>query len=171
MSEQIITQPEALKLFFDEDIYLISNEVTTTMQVPSVTSAPVSKDYEYLGKNERQILILVNDPVNPVSTLEGRELLGKIVKAIQLNAKDFAVVNYASYPGDTFADFLNYFRPQLVLAFGVSPDALQLGPQAENTLERQADVYTIFSKELNTLHSDLGAKKALWASLKQLQLK
>lgn len=171
MPEQIITQPEALKLFFNEDIYLVSNEVVATVQAPLVKDAPRTKDYEYLGKNERHILILVNDPANPVSTSEGRELLGKIVKAVQLSAKDFAVVNFANYHGDTFDDFSNYFQPQLVLAFGVSSEALHLSPQAENMLGRQKDISTIFAKELNALHNDLESKKALWGSLKQLQLK
>lgn len=79
------------------------------VQEPNMVSKP-KLDFKYLGKNQRNILILVNDSENEVSTEQGRELLRKLVNAIALTAKDFALVNYANYNTATHADF-NDFLP------------------------------------------------------------
>lgn len=178
MAEQITQNPEALKLFFNEDIYLISSEMlpetapadSLAMALPPEGPVSQKRTYEYLGKNAKNILILVNDSRYPVSTEEGRELLWKIVKAINLTAKDFAVVNYAACPGSTFDELASFFKPQLLLCFGLGPEALGLIAQEQHVLSQQKSVNTIFSLDLHELNGTLAAKKVLWGSLKQLQI-
>lgn len=192
MAEQLTTNTEALKLFFSDDIYLLANENITgkeevnepekkePVEMPAaVVAEPVTPpevteirtvEFSYLGKNARNILILVCDPQNQVSTEEGRELLRKIVKAIDLSATDFALVNCAAYQGVSFAEFQTYFKPRLLLSFGVLPEQIGLAGQQQHSLMRQGDIDLIFSSELHALSEDMNGKKALWASLKQLNV-
>jgi hypothetical protein len=192
MAEQLTSNNEALRLFFTDDVYLIANEeikVSETAPVDSLPTPPQSikdeavsvpaeaqpvkkqkRDFNHLGKNAKNILILVSDPVNQVSTEEGRELLRKIVKAIDLSAADFALVNCSAYADAGFEELQSYFKPRLLLSFGVLPETLGLAAQPQNSVVRHEDITLVFSSELQALSEDMSGKKALWGSLKQLNI-
>ena len=231
MSDQLTNNPEALRLFFTEEIYLVdapqhragsvservhdkvvgdisehghvSGEVSEDVQdyvpgdvhravpvingndgaVPDLSnveqdslpaipdaSAPAAQPFSYVGANERNILILVNDDRFPVSTQEGRELLGNILKAIGLNRNDCALVNYITCNGASFQQLNDFFKPQYVFAFGVTPEQLDIAGAGYNRIVQQGASKLIFSSNLDTLSGDATTKKLLWGSLKQIKL-
>jgi len=137
------------------------NVVNTT-----ILEEPVQpKSFKFLGGNKKSVLILVNDNVNDVSTEQGRELLRKIVKAIDLSTPDFALLNYASYLDVGFIELHNFFKPQLMLAFGVGTNHLKLNLIWQNEIIVHEDTRMIFAPNLHDLDADLTAKKNLWANL------
>lgn len=222
MGDQITTSAEALRLFFTEDIYLVSNDEQVSqlpqnevgvVAVPAIKSVapaedktitvpaielPVSKEtvvpeivktapaaikaeqpvtqdpapvvFKYLGKNQKNVLILVNDLQNEVSTERGRELLRNLVKAIQLTANDFALLNYASCAETQFGALEKFFSSKLVMAFGVTPSQLGLADLSKNSLHIQGGIQLVFSGNLDELAEDQQGKKTLWGSLKQLSI-
>ncbi|KQB99756.1 hypothetical protein [Pedobacter sp. Hv1] len=125
--------------------------------------------FEFLGKNQKGILILVHDQENKVSTTVGTELLRKLVKAIELTNNDFALVNYAHYPTATFEDLKGFFNCQLVLSFGVTTTQLKLNEQALHQIVKLDETRFVFTKNLHDLDSDQLSKKTLWGSLQQLK--
>lgn len=151
-------------------------------EVPAVLNTPVealpvlpvpeskSHEFKYVGKNQKCVLILVNDAENPVSTERGRALLRNIVKAIQLSASDFALVNYSGYKSAKFSDLSAFFTCRLVLAFGVAPTELGLMEYPQNKLVVEEHVQMVFSADLDVLAADQNGKKTLWGSLKQLSI-
>lgn len=141
--------------------------VQPTLQSESV--AEPAFDFKYLGKNQKQILILVNDSANEVSTEQGRELLRKLVKAIELTANDFALVNYANYGGAKFKHLKAFFNCSLVLSFGVGAKQLDLPEQALHQLSLLENTQFVFTNNLHDLDSDQQSKKVLWGSLQQLK--
>lgn len=192
MAEQLTSNNEALRLFFTDDVYLIANEEIKVSETAPVESLPTptqhikeevvsvpadvqpvkkqKRDFNHLGKNAKNILILVSDPVNQVSTEEGRELLRKIVKAIDLSAADFALVNCSAYADADFEELQSYFKPRLLLSFGVLPETLGLAVQPQNSVVKHESITLVFSSELQALSEDMSGKKALWGSLKQLNI-
>ena len=164
MAEQLTSNTEALRLFFTEDIYLIPNEVAA----PLVEVVPVNFIFE--GENTRNVLILVNDANFPLSTVPGTALLWKILTAIKLTNKECAVFNYANHPEISFAELAAFFKPQLLLSFGVAPENLGLSAQQAEVLGQQNGVKTIFSTTLDVVEVNINIKKALWKSLQQLTL-
>lgn len=168
MANQLTSNAEALRLFFTEDIYLLpENKVADVVE--KIESVKVNIAFKYLGKNQRNILILVNDHQNDVSTEPGRELLRKLVKAIGLTANDFALVNYADYKEQKFDDFKAAFNCKLVLAFGVPAADLDLPQQIQHQLINYGDIKLVFTTNLADLDQDQTSKKLLWASLQQLK--
>jgi hypothetical protein len=186
MPDQLTTNGDALRLFFTDDVYLV-NEPAITWGLP-LEPAPISPrdevvlaapaemsselnrrfNFKFLGGNKRNILILVNDEENDVSSESGRELLRKIVKSINLVSADFALVNYASYKGATFVELSDFFKSSLVFSFGVEPSRLGLIDHPSNMVVQQGAVRMIFSYELRKLDADLSVKKALWGVLQKL---
>lgn len=190
-SKQLIDNDDALRLFFNDDIYVVDAEsivlpqptVSTTgasvvaptiahVAEPQIAPTPEVKtayNFKHLGKNEKSILILVNDGVNPVSTPQGTELLRKLVLSINLKNADFALVNYANYPNASFADLEAFFGCKMFLSFGVTAPDLGLPLQLLHQLHSINDVKMIFTYNLHDLDADLNAKKALWGTLKNLK--
>jgi len=203
-SNQLITNEEALRLFFNDDVYLvgdipivessgkISNEnIDNTpantydtqskpaqqiheISIPKLEEpkqiAPKRFDFKHLGKNEKGILILVNDHQNPVSTTEGRELLRKLVLSINLKNADFALLNYAAYTEAKFEHLHSFFSCKMVFAFGVAPTTLGLDEMQLHQLHELNNIKFIFTHNLHDLDSDIPSKKILWATLKTLTL-
>ncbi|MES2416790.1 MAG: hypothetical protein V4541_01315 [Bacteroidota bacterium] len=176
MSNQLTSNAEALRLFFTEDIYLGKEDVpialtkeNIALAEPDLPTPADNIDFKYLGKNQKNILILVNDEINEVSSLLGRELLRKLVKAINLTANDFALVNYAQYKTTTYDTFEAFFNCQLVLAFGVKASDLALPNQILHQIAEHKQVKMIFTSNLHDLDSDQASKKILWNSLQQLK--
>lgn len=161
-TENIIL-PKAEAKVYEEPIADLS-----MVQEPNVVLNP-KFDFKYLGKNQRNILILVNDIENEVSTEQGRELLRKLVNAIALTAKDFALVNYANYQTATYADLNDLFACKLVLAFGVNAQQLGLAEQPLHQLNEIGETKLVFTTNLRDLDSDQHSKKTLWTSLQKLK--
>jgi len=203
-SSQLIDNAEALRLFFNDDIYLtsdltaiedaenqkteqkvtptfkqevenpkeISNQTEAVAALPKLeeptTAYTTSFNFKYLGKNEKAILILVNDSNNPVSTPQGTELLRKLVLSINLKNADFALLNYSAYPNAKFEHLHSFFSCKLIISFGVAPLTLGLSEQLRHQLHVVNDVKMIFTHNLHDLETDIAAKKTLWGTLKNL---
>jgi hypothetical protein len=144
------------------DLNLIQEtQANTLKQEPS---------FIYRGKNGRNVLILVYDEVNDVTTEEGREVFKNIVKAKNLSADDYAIVNYASYNTSSFNELRRFFNAKVILAFGVN--SLQLGilDYPQHTIINHEGVQLMFSADLHELSMDLKIKRALWTALKDMEL-
>lgn len=190
-SSQLITNAEALRLFFTEDVYLAGDMTmmeNQPVELPKET-APVEQaivevskleepapsygqvfDFKYLGKNEKKILILVNDTENPVSTEQGRELLRKLVLSINLKNADFALLNYSAYTSAKFEHLSAFFSCKFLLSFGVSPNALGLAEYQLHQLHVFQNINMIFTHNLHALDADMASKKTLWGTLKNLNV-
>jgi hypothetical protein len=191
MADQLTTSAEALRLFFTDDVYLVKTEedaaipaspepqpgrpaevqpvlstVSPAVEMKGVPPADIM--FKYLGKNQKNVLILVYDAENDVSSEGGRELLRNLVKAMQLTANDFALLNYFNYEHAKFEHLNSFFNSKLVLGFGVSPAQLGLNEQPQHTISMFGAVQLVFSGRLDQLVADQEGKKKLWASLKQL---
>lgn len=164
MNSQLTADAAALHLFFTDDVYLVKEP--DDHRNPSVAQQVV--EFKYLGKNKRNILILVNDEHNEVSDEAGRELLRKIVKSVNLSANDFALLNYAGYKGVGFKQLQEYFSCAFMFAFGVTPGDLNLAAHPAHTIVLEGNVKMIFSAGLPVLELDAAGKKALWGSLQNL---
>ncbi len=140
------------------------------IEKPHLIEEPITpKVFKFLGGNKKSALILVNDQLNPVSSEQGRELLRKIVKAVDLGTPDFAVVNYANYPDASFVELRAFFKPQLMLAFGVEISDLQLNYVWEHEIIAHENTQIIFAPNLHQLEEDAIAKRLLWKNLQKIK--
>ncbi|MCZ4225463.1 hypothetical protein [Pedobacter rhodius] len=152
------------KLVEDVKNYVQNAEISPVVETPEVP-----RTYKFLGGNRKSVLILVNDSTNDVSTEQGRELLRKIVKAIDLATPDFALVNYANYPGTDFIELHQFFKPGLMLAFGVEAKHLKLNLNWAGEIILHESTKIIFAPDLHALDSDIAAKKSLWGNLQKIK--
>ncbi len=215
-SNQLIDNEQALRLFFEEEIYLIKGEQLpedlirpTTISIPLATEtasttnnpAPIQPDpnsdstktevtninppnskttisepidtkaaisFEYKGKNEKRILILTEGMGTEASSPEGRELLRKICKAVNLSATDFAVVYMNKYPDTSFAELQTFFDCQIMLAFGISAVQLKIESTDFYQIQQIGQTKLILSHALQEMADNDSYKRQLWNKLQQL---
>ena len=150
----------------------VATVIAVAIPVIEVVEVPVTRTvaFKYLGKNLKNILILVNDDQHDVSTDRGKELLRNIVKALQLTANDFALLNYAAHTNTGFDELKTFFKSNLILSFGVTPLHLGMDAQPVNEIIMQDAAQLIFSANLDQLADDQTGKKTLWGSLKKLSI-
>jgi hypothetical protein len=194
-SSQLINNDEALRLFFNDEIYYVGVPDAPTRlelpktepqksqldeppaaQLPSIPTPQVDLaeknkiSFNYKGNNQRNILILVNDAQNPVSTSEGRLLLNNLMKSVNITIDDAALLNWSAYPHADFTALKAFFNCKIVLSFGVSPAELKLADFESHQLSEKDGVKFIFTHLAHVLVSDVGAKRILWESLQSLFL-
>jgi len=139
-------------------------------EIPHIVAEPTpEKTFKFLGGNKKSVLILVNDNEHDVSTEQGRELLRKIVKAVDLGTPDFAILNYSNYKGTDFAELHRFFKPAIMLSFGVEIADLRLNLIWQNEIIVHESTRIIFAPNLHHLDSDLTAKKTLWGHLQKIK--
>lgn len=139
-------------------------------EIPRIVEEPMpEKTFKFLGGNKKSVLILVNDQQHDVSTEQGRELLRKIVKAVDLGTPDFAVLNYANYKGTDYVALHRFFKPVIMLSFGVEIAELKLNLTWQNEIIMHESTKIIFAPNLHHLDSDITAKKMLWGHLQKIK--
>jgi len=147
-----------------------SNGTTKQAGVNTSNEAEQEINFSYKGRNARNILILVYDEVNEVTTAEGRELFKNIVKAKELSGSDYAIVNYAGYKDASFAQLKRFFNAKAILTFGVKASQLGLAEYPTHTVVQHEGVQMLFSIDLHQISLDTSIKRALWAALQQMEL-
>lgn len=165
-----------LKLFFNEDIYLIKEtEKTNTPKEeknlepptpePIIAEEPVSEaiKFNYKGGNAKEIAIIINDDSNEFLNSTDETLLLNILKAIGLSLEDVAIINQHK-TGTDWKEQLEYSK---VIVFGILPGTYDL--VTENYLIQESNkVSWLFSDSLFSLGSNKELKGKLWGKLQEL---
>ncbi|RZJ41790.1 MULTISPECIES: hypothetical protein [Pedobacter] len=174
INENVLAEEKGLapknELISIEKVDVVVNTYTPKVEIPHIVAEPTApKTFKFLGGNKKSVLILVNDIQHDVSTEQGRDLLRKIVKAVDLSTPDFAIVNYAQYDGTEFNEFQEFFKPAIMLSFGVEITDLKLNVTWQNEIIQHGNTKIIFAPNLHQLDSDLISKKQLWGNLQKIK--
>jgi len=145
-------------------------------QPPVATQPPVQpaepSTYKHLGKNNRQISIIVDSPGAAFLPDPQLEFLTKILEACRMNIGDVAIVNHHTAPV-AITTLRQQLQPQSVLLFGVEPTAIRLPIHFPEFKLQPYDQCTYLSapslQQLvgNTADAKL-LKSKLWVCLKTL---
>jgi DNA polymerase III psi subunit len=122
----------------------------------------------FLGKNEQNILIVVNEQNAAYLPDEDLALLMGILTACKLSMADVAIVNAHQNKNLGYNNLIQNFAPTLILLFGIQPVQLDFPLQFPNfQLQRYNHQTYISSPAISALAANVGMKKQLWASLQQ----
>ena len=123
--------------FVIADLYknslVITDEVKFVNTTYDIEEAPASEKTEepeaapvlYLGRNEKGIAVLVNNPQQRFLDDESLQLLTNMLSALQLAVNDIALFNLHQTPF-TYKEITARFGAQIYLLFGVSTQQIEL---------------------------------------------
>ncbi len=131
------------------------------------TIGPVAS-VPHLGKNEKNILIVVDAPGTAFLPDADLNLLVGILTACKLSMADVAVVNYHTNNSIGYESLMENFEPVTVFLFGVLPADLQFPlhfPYFQ--LQQYNGQIYISAPSLGQLAVNKEQKKELWACLQK----
>ncbi len=171
--------PLALSFLFNEDLYILKDDMvineeqtenSTTAAEPVLekqeTPKPGKPIFEYIGENNKYILIIVKDPSQKFLNAKELEFLLKILSAKKLDLKDIAIINTESYASLDFKDLKEYFALSKILTFGINPASLNITGISANKAGEYNGVKILGTWTLAQLEADVKKKTTYWNELK-----
>ncbi|MBX2841336.1 MAG: hypothetical protein KTR26_06165 [Flammeovirgaceae bacterium] len=162
-----------LKVFMEEPIFIVEKEGQNHIIAEEPTSGYEAntnqQSIRFYGEKDKNVLVLVDLQNTDLLKTPEYDLLLKIMGAINLTLNQFTLVNVADNATIDFPILTDEFNFQQLIVFGITPSSLSLGDSAVNYFPVKNEAHTfIFSDSLSELIKDIGKKKLLWASLKNL---
>jgi len=134
-----------------------------------ITESLKTDEPAFLGRNEKNILIIVNEENAVYLADEHLQFLIGILEACKLSLSDTALVNFNKNRGLSYKALQEKFKPGIILFFGVEPASLEFPLQFPHYQLQPYNKQTYLSgPDLGTLGADIQQKKLLWACLKNL---
>ena len=169
---------ELLKYIYHEDLYIVDEPAVSANTQPVIEEEIKSdlsenkpsivqevKPVTFFGRNEKGILILVNDPTNDFLNQKDLKFLMKIIESgLRYSNNDFALVNVAKYPTVQILDEISY---NFLLSFG------RCNLKSENDSSRYQITENdgkkvLFADNLTEISVDQAKKKLLWKAMKTM---
>lgn len=133
-------------------------------------NSPVAQQYNisFLGKNEKKILVLVNETDTTFLPVTDLNFLINILSACKITMADIALINFDKNREINYEILMNYFKPASVFLFGINPADLQFPMHFPHyQLQHYNNQTYICAPALSILATDTEKKKQLWNSLQK----
>ena len=123
----------------------------------------------FLGKNQKKILVIVNEENVLYLPDENLNFLIGILSACKLSLSDIALINFSKNRDMNYKTIQEKFKPVIILFFGVEPALLEFPLQFPYYQLQSYNKQTYLSAPaLNLLAADIQEKKQLWGCLQKL---
>ncbi len=133
---------------------------------PAIKTAP--ENLNWLGNNEKNVVIVVNEPQAAYLQDSDLNLLVGILTACKLSMADIALLNVNKNSTAHYQQLNSTLNPSTIILFGVSPEELDF-PLNFPPFQLQAynGQHYLYAPALNALASDVALKKQLWLCLQK----
>lgn len=159
--EQLQLDPYLLAQMYDQPIIPEQRQA-----VPAAAKA--LPKLKYLGENQKNILLLIENESEAYLNEELFNLLTNILNACKLGMQDVALLNIAAYPGLTLQDYHQATGFRQCILFAIPHARLGLAEMAPYLAETHFGASVVFSDHLQQIATDKALKGRLWMALKQL---
>lgn len=164
MNELNASNPLALRFLMTEDIFIVKEEKSH----PDDTGQEKEIVFDYLGGNNKFLLLIINDAEH--ANLQSRELeaLEKILVAKRMNLKDVAIVNQRKYPNATWKELKSFFACSSVVLFGVDPSSIKIRPLPRNAITDFEGMQVLSTYSFVEMEDNVDKKREFWNQMKKL---
>jgi hypothetical protein len=161
-----------------EQASIIANEPTLAKQeiaseqvvIRSTEQALKTVNYDYLGENNKYILILIDQPLkSEIISAKDLLLLEKTLAALKLELRDVAIVNLQQCEELHFKSLKEFFSCNKVIGFGI--ELAKIGIEKEvpiNTVFRIEECPFLLASSLEELSSNQAQKVIWWSAMKSI---
>lgn len=129
----------------------------------------LSDPIKYLGKNAKNILVLVNEPEHAFLGDDELSFLMTVLNACNISMVDVAVVNSHNDQTVKYKKLMNQFSPSVILFLGTEPQLLGFPIQIPiYQVQQYHKQHYLCAPSLQKLSIDKEEKKQLWVALKKI---
>lgn len=169
-----VEDPQALRFILEDDIYLL-NEDKLNYNNPSVSSTHTPQpeietpeiNFNYLGTNKKNFLILTNYPAHDFIADDHLTALESVLGRKSHSRDDVAILNIAKNASE-YAILIDYFKPQTLLILGRESVPAGIGQPKFNQLEKLDGLTILCTFSFNDMMTNTENKKAFWEQVKTL---
>ena len=134
----------------------------------STTSVPDSPIVKYLGKNQKNIMVIVQQPSVPFLKDEELSFLTSVLSACKLSIADIAILNCNGIPVESLEMAIEADAKTVIL-FGIDPLSIGLPINFPFfQLQQFNKRMYLYSPSLEEIENDKALKIKLWNALKNL---
>jgi hypothetical protein len=135
----------------------------------TASAMPAKKDVPFLGKNGKNILIVVNKTDAPFLPDNELSFLTNVLSACQLGLMDVAIINLQKIAGENTSEIVEQFQSKEVILFDVDPAHFHLPSTIQQyVISKKNEQSFVVAPSLGEIEKSKEAKKELWMALKQL---
>lgn len=165
-SAEVTEQPVQIAPIVKEPI--VSPPVAIAPQTPEPVIQTVEAEFNYLGKNNKNFLVLVNYAAEKHITETHLAALQSILKRKDLDLDDVAILNVNKYAPVKLAALAAYFAPTRLVIMG--KDALPdgIGNLPLNQPLQGKKTHVLYSFSFDEMMSSNDNKKIFWEHMKTL---
>lgn len=158
--------PAVLSYFMDETLYDFGAiERKPTSHLPEQVPMAVN----FLGKNEKNILFLIENHQDDYFSAAAYNAFAKTITALGLTLDDVAVLNITALKTEiNFAALTTFFKPKKIVLAGSSPNKLNLSDVSLNTPVNKNGIKTLYTFSFEEMLTDMDKKKLFWHCVKTL---
>lgn len=167
------THPLALRYLITEEMYALPNDAAPAVEeVRAVAQVDVVENesayFEYLGGNNKYMLIIINETSHQNMQPKQLESLLSILNAKKLSMEDVAILNFYRYPDAKFTALKQFFACSSIVLFGINPAQVDInGVQANQiSVHEQTKILATFS--FDEMMADTDKKRSFWNEMKKL---
>jgi hypothetical protein len=154
------------------DPYLLARIFTQPIipgkKVPAAVVAEAPPKVKFLGENQKNIVLFIQNDSEAYLNDELFNLLTNILNACKLGMQDIAVVNVAAYSAMSFATWQAAIPMKQAVLFGIPPESMGLEAISRYQLVQANGCQLLSSDDLQVIAQDKMLKGKLWMGLKQL---
>ncbi len=163
------SNPLALTFLMTDDLYCIQNEKEVSVETEIIEAGkPEPAFFDYLGENNKYILVLINDPGNQSMNAKELETLLNILKAKKQELKDVAIVNLAKYPSATFDALKSFFVCNSMIFFGINPAQIKLEGIQANQITNHQNTKVLATFSIAEMLANTDKKRTFWDEMKKM---
>ncbi|ATL47414.1 hypothetical protein COR50_09655 [Chitinophaga caeni] len=123
---------------------------------------------KFLGENQKNIALLVQNENEAYLNDELFNLLTNILNACQLGMQDVALVNLKHFPATNLRELQQVLPFQKAIGFGLEPNKLNISDIPNYQVQFIDGVQFVSSEPLTVINENKVLKGKLWQALKQL---
>lgn len=133
----------------------------------TATAVPEDDAFSFLGDNNKNILVLVNEAGAKYLPEKDLSFLVSVLTACQLSLADTAIVNTYGKKTD-YEKVTSQMNAKVVLLFNVPPTEIKLPMDFPFfQVQKFREQTYVYSPALSVVEKDVQMKKQLWAALKK----
>lgn len=133
---------------------------------PRQTDYPEVRPLPFLGKNLRQVLLVVDNPDQAFVSEKIFSMLSKLLNACGLGMEDVALVNVAHLQGRESERLRQQFNPHKVIMFGTLLPGLSEN-QTRNTPWSEGGMELLYTDTLEAMDQTAELKMPFWIAVKR----
>jgi DNA polymerase III psi subunit len=149
-------------------LQLLADLYQNVLVQDTATAMPVKEPIPFLGKNGKNILILVNKKDSPYLPDKELSFLTTVLSACGLDLSHVSIVNWTKLREKNASNVLEQLSPKQVLLLDVEPSSLGFVSGELFSVQKQGNIQFVEAPSLSEIEKTKQAKSQLWVALKQL---